>query len=225
VSLPPSPVHRYAAARRCGREPESRQNPNSLSAARAAASRRRLRIGRGDGIGTSPTCEARLTLMSEHHDAEPVFVRSKWGTNRYVYNANNPVGMALIIGSLLFAAGGMYSLHDSSSWSEGELHDAVHAAVDSLNAAPQQVGGWRGDYEELIADAIEASGEGPEHGIVSVSSENYGADAVGEPDSESFEVRTDDVDAVYCLRVSPPAPETFTAVTVSLEVTVDADSC
>ncbi|MEV4682306.1 hypothetical protein [Streptomyces kurssanovii] len=165
--------------------------------------------------------------MSEDHDAEPVFVRSKWGTNRYVYNANNPVGMALIIASLLFAAGAMYSLHDSSSWSEGELHDAVHAAVDSLNAAPQQVGGWSGDYEELIADAIEASGEGPEHGIVSVSPEYYDADVAGESDSESFEVTSDDVDDVYCLRVSPPQPEpdTFTAVTVSIDVTVDADSC
>ncbi|MGN9793037.1 hypothetical protein ACTMTU_18320 [Streptomyces sp. OZ13] len=67
--------------------------------------------------------------MSDDHDAEPVFVRSKWGTSRYVYNANNPVGMALIIASLLFAAGGMYALHDSSSWSEGELHDAVHAGM------------------------------------------------------------------------------------------------
>ncbi|QES49902.1 hypothetical protein DEJ50_20830 [Streptomyces venezuelae] len=28
---------------------------------------------------------------------EPVFIRSKWGTNRYVYNPNNPVGRALIV--------------------------------------------------------------------------------------------------------------------------------
>ncbi|GGT51582.1 hypothetical protein GCM10010271_64660 [Streptomyces kurssanovii] len=99
--------------------------------------------------------------------------------------------------------------------------------MDSLNAAPQQVGGWSGDYEGLMADAIEAGGEAPEHGIVSVSPEHYDADGAGESDSESFEVTTDDVDAVYCLRVSPPQPEpdTFTAVTVSLDVTVDADSC
>ncbi|MFE6776521.1 hypothetical protein [Streptomyces sp. NPDC057702] len=30
-------------------------------------------------------------------DYEPVFKKSKWGTNRYVYNADNPVGLALII--------------------------------------------------------------------------------------------------------------------------------
>lgn len=163
--------------------------------------------------------------MSEDHDTEPVFVRSNWGTNRYVYNPNSPVGMALIIASLLFAAGGMHWLHDSSSWSEGELHDAVHTAVDGLNAEPQQVGGWRGDYETLIADAIRNSGEGPEHGIVNVSRDNYAADIERVPASDHFEVRTDDVDAVYCLRVSPPEPETFTAITVTLEVTVDAESC
>ncbi|WP_406132814.1 hypothetical protein [Streptomyces zaomyceticus] len=28
---------------------------------------------------------------------EPVFKKSKWGTSRYVYNPNNPVGLALIV--------------------------------------------------------------------------------------------------------------------------------
>ncbi|MEU2828043.1 hypothetical protein ABZ667_05130 [Streptomyces lavendulae] len=37
-------------------------------------------------------------------DDEPVFKRSKWGTNRYYYNPHNPVGLALIIISLVFAA-------------------------------------------------------------------------------------------------------------------------
>ncbi|WTW98955.1 hypothetical protein OG216_38950 [Streptomycetaceae bacterium NBC_01309] len=30
-------------------------------------------------------------------DGEPVFKRSKWGTNRYVYNADNRLGLALIV--------------------------------------------------------------------------------------------------------------------------------
>lgn len=30
-------------------------------------------------------------------DDEPVFTRSKWGSNRYVYNANNRLGLALIV--------------------------------------------------------------------------------------------------------------------------------
>ncbi|MDI3407814.1 hypothetical protein [Streptomyces cavernicola] len=36
-------------------------------------------------------------------DHEPVFKKSRWGTSRYVYNLNNPVGLALAIGSVLFA--------------------------------------------------------------------------------------------------------------------------
>ncbi|PWK65145.1 hypothetical protein BCL76_113132 [Streptomyces sp. CG 926] len=35
-------------------------------------------------------------------DNEPVFRRSKWGTNRYYYNPRNPVGLALIVITLLF---------------------------------------------------------------------------------------------------------------------------
>ncbi|MEU4949041.1 hypothetical protein [Streptomyces lavendulae] len=36
-------------------------------------------------------------------DDEPVFKRSKWGTNRYYYNPRNPLGLTLIVISLLFA--------------------------------------------------------------------------------------------------------------------------
>lgn len=35
---------------------------------------------------------------------EPVFKRSKWGTSRYVYNAENPLGMALIVLSVIVTA-------------------------------------------------------------------------------------------------------------------------
>ncbi|KNE82058.1 MULTISPECIES: hypothetical protein [Streptomyces] len=34
---------------------------------------------------------------------EPVFKKSRWGTNRYVYNADNPVGLTLIVVSVVFA--------------------------------------------------------------------------------------------------------------------------
>ncbi|MFC8765603.1 hypothetical protein ACFUAG_33460 [Streptomyces sp. NPDC057193] len=36
---------------------------------------------------------------------EPVFKKSKWGTSRYVYNANNPIGLALIVISSVLAIG------------------------------------------------------------------------------------------------------------------------
>jgi hypothetical protein len=32
---------------------------------------------------------------------EPVFVRSRWGGNRYVYNWRNPIGRALIVLTLI----------------------------------------------------------------------------------------------------------------------------
>ncbi|MEU0371034.1 hypothetical protein ABZ070_12370 [Streptomyces sp. NPDC006283] len=163
--------------------------------------------------------------MSGDHDAEPVFVRSKWGTSRYVYNANNPVGMALIVGSLLFAAASMYLLHDESSWSEGELHDAVHAAVKEINGESLHVGGYSGSYEEIIADAIEESGEGPEHGYVTVSPQSDHSDDDSKPQFDQFEVSSGDVSDIYCLNVSPPEPETFTPLSVVLTVTVDAGSC
>ncbi|MEW2633878.1 hypothetical protein AB0903_20030 [Streptomyces sp. NPDC048389] len=160
--------------------------------------------------------------MNEDHGSEPVFVRSKWGTSRYVYNPNSPVGMALIVGSLLFAAVGLFSLHDSSSWSEGELHDAVHSAAESLDARPQRVGGFRGSYEELIADAIENSGEGPEFAMVGVSPRS---DTKDDTSVDRFEITTDDVDDSYCMSVSPPEPDTFTSVTVTLGVSVEAGDC
>ncbi|MDG4856675.1 hypothetical protein P8605_00575 [Streptomyces sp. T-3] len=35
--------------------------------------------------------------MRGHDDHEPVFIRSRWGTSRYVYNHRNPIGLALIV--------------------------------------------------------------------------------------------------------------------------------
>ncbi|MFF2569909.1 hypothetical protein [Streptomyces sp. NPDC058084] len=34
-------------------------------------------------------------------DHEPVFRKSRWGTNRYTYNPRNPIGLALIVGTLV----------------------------------------------------------------------------------------------------------------------------
>lgn len=39
-----------------------------------------------------------------HDDDEPIFKRSKWGTNRYHYNPANPIGAALIVITLVFVA-------------------------------------------------------------------------------------------------------------------------
>ncbi|MCG3041727.1 hypothetical protein L7D48_14340 [Streptomyces sp. S1A] len=45
--------------------------------------------------------------MSREDDHEPPFVRSDWGTNRYVYNHRSPIGRSFIVISLAIAAGGL----------------------------------------------------------------------------------------------------------------------
>ncbi|MFF0433613.1 hypothetical protein ACFYU9_15450 [Streptomyces sp. NPDC004327] len=42
-------------------------------------------------------------MNGDDRDYEPVFKKSKWGTNRYTYNPDNPIGLALIIGSVVLA--------------------------------------------------------------------------------------------------------------------------
>lgn len=164
--------------------------------------------------------------MGEDHETEPVFIRSRWGTNRYVYNPANPAGLFLIAFSLLVAGGVMYGLRDGSSWSEGELHDAVHTAAASLEARPQLMDAYSGGYQELIRREIEAAGEGPEYGGVNVALEEYVDDGAGAPAGSHFEVGADDVEDLYCLRISPPEPETvLSSVTVRLSVSVTAGRC
>lgn len=165
--------------------------------------------------------------MSKDHDDEPIFVRSDWGTSRYVYNPNHPIGVALIIGSLLFAAGGMYYLHASSSWSEGELRDAVHTAVRDLESERHTFSTWTGGYDRLIRDALEESGEGPSTGgVLHVEDANDPYDENADPSVDLFEVTAKDVDATFCLGVSPPEPEpALENITVSLSVTVEEGRC
>jgi hypothetical protein len=43
---------------------------------------------------------------------EPVFKRSKWGTNRYEYNPNNPAGLALIVLSVAVATVMLILMHN-----------------------------------------------------------------------------------------------------------------
>ncbi|MFD8586879.1 hypothetical protein ACFV2A_28795 [Streptomyces californicus] len=168
--------------------------------------------------------------MSRDRDDEPIIIREKWGTNRYVYNPNNPIGVALIIGSLLFAVGGIYYLHASSSWSEGELSDAVRVAARDLEEHPRTLGSWTGGYESLIRDALKDSGEGPSAGGVlhvdkRTATSATPADKAGDS-VERFEVSAKDVDTAFCLSVSPPEPEPgLTSVTVSLSVSVEEGGC
>ncbi|MFI1366738.1 hypothetical protein [Streptomyces griseochromogenes] len=45
-------------------------------------------------------------------DDEPVFKRSELGTNRYEYNPNNPVGLTLIVLTLVFAGVMLLLMHN-----------------------------------------------------------------------------------------------------------------
>ncbi|WP_225833233.1 hypothetical protein [Streptomyces sp. NK08204] len=47
-------------------------------------------------------------------DNEPVFKRSKWGTNRYEYNPRNPVGFALIVVAIGFAVVMLLLMHNQA---------------------------------------------------------------------------------------------------------------
>ncbi|WP_175488438.1 hypothetical protein [Streptomyces qinglanensis] len=41
-------------------------------------------------------------------DHEPVLIRSRWGTSRYVYNPRSPVGLALIVITVFVVLGGLF---------------------------------------------------------------------------------------------------------------------
>ncbi|MFI2368660.1 hypothetical protein [Streptomyces sp. NPDC018833] len=158
--------------------------------------------------------------MSGAHDDEPIFVR-RWGG--YAYNPNNPIGRALIAVSAVLLIAYLYDLFDSAQWSEGELRDAVHESARHMEAEPQTLRGYYG-YEGLIGDAIEETGEGPEPGLVHVE-KIEDSDAAG-VDADAFEITTDDVETTYCMRVSPPRPETgMSSLTVELTVDVAEGPC
>ncbi|MEV6199047.1 hypothetical protein AB0M64_03630 [Streptomyces sp. NPDC051771] len=127
---------------------------------------------------------------------EPVFVRSGWGTGRYVYNHRNPVGLALIVLASLVALGVLFGARAESTWSEGELRDAVRRAVADLEGKGHYTT-LAGDRGFLIAEAIQESGIGPRYGVETHKEEDGG-----------YTVGTEDTDTEYCVRVAlTPDPE------------------
>ncbi|MEV5311578.1 hypothetical protein [Streptomyces sp. NPDC052610] len=147
--------------------------------------------------------------MSGHDNDEPVFLRER-GT-RFVYNPRNPIGLALIVLTVVGVIAYMYHLHDSSQWSEDEFRDAVREAEQRLEAEPQRILGFSIGYEDLIQEAVEEADDAPEIPLVSVE----------EIDSTTFEAGTKDVDTSYCLTVSPPQPEPELMLDATVTLTVD----
>jgi hypothetical protein len=130
-------------------------------------------------------------------DHEPVFVRSRWGTSRYVYNPRNPAGVVLILASLAVAAGGLLFMRDSTSLNEDELRDAVHTAAEALEQEPHTDPPY-GDYTGLVRDALDDAAADSD------STVGPAVEAVG--DSDDYEVTggysENDTDAVYCMHIA-----------------------
>ncbi|MFF9344920.1 hypothetical protein ACF1CG_34845 [Streptomyces sp. NPDC014773] len=127
---------------------------------------------------------------------EPVFARSRWGTGRYVYNHRNPAGLALIVLASLVALGGLYGVRAESTWSEGELRDAVHQGVANLDGKAHYTT-LAGDRGSLIVEAIRKTDIGPRYGVETHEGEDGG-----------YTVGTEDTDTEYCVRVTlTPDPE------------------
>ncbi|MGW7264935.1 hypothetical protein [Streptomyces sp. NPDC054842] len=143
----------------------------------------------------------------------------------YVYNARNPVGRALIVLTTVALVGFLYYIFDSSRWSEGEWRDAVNEAADTLEAKPYTLNGYT-RYEDLIEEAVQATREGPEHSLIRVeaitdSSATAGKAAGTGQGPDTYVISTDDVDIIYCMRVSPPQPATTMStrvVTLSVQL-------
>ncbi|MGW0764150.1 hypothetical protein [Streptomyces sp. NPDC002676] len=141
----------------------------------------------------------------ERADADRVFIRSKWGTNRYVYNPDNPVGRALIVGSLLFAAGGMWLLYHSGgpgSWGGDDLRSAVTTATGELSKEAL-LGPGSGDYDAILRERIARDGNGPEDAlsVTLASPEPESMMFTGGPEQARYSVTAHGTDTAFCLDV------------------------
>lgn len=165
-------------------------------------------------------------------DREPLFLCTERGRGRYVhnyrYNPRNPLAVALIIATGVGVIGYFSYEFASLRWSETELRHAVREAARDLEARPQDVSLFS-TYEILVADAIRATGEGPEHGVVHVThrtDEYAGSGEAGKRAKGTFEIRTDDTEEIYCMSISPPEPRTGPQkVTVRSTVRVAQGAC
>ncbi|WP_197287532.1 hypothetical protein [Streptomyces apocyni] len=136
-------------------------------------------------------------------DYEPVFKHGK-------YNPANPIGLALIVGTLLFVAGGMYLLHHpdlldrSKEWDGGELRSAVSAATDELSREAMFGPGAIGGYEGILRSSIAAHGDGGAKDrltvrLASERPESAGYD--GGSEQADYTVTAEGTDDAFCLGV------------------------
>lgn len=147
-------------------------------------------------------------MSDSRDDADRIFIRSKWGTNRYVYNPHNPVGRALIVGSLLFTVGGMYLLYhpgllsSSDDWDGGELRSAVTAATAELSSEAE-FGPGTINYQDILQAAIARHGRSSQDApTVTLASEPpESALFGGGVEQAEYTVAAEGTDTAFCLNV------------------------
>ncbi|MER6124091.1 hypothetical protein ABT173_15840 [Streptomyces sp. NPDC001795] len=165
-------------------------------------------------------------MADSSEDADRILVRSKWGTNRYAHHRHNPVGRALIVGSLLFAAGGMYLLHrpgllgGSGGWDGDDLRSAVQSASSELSR-DAQFGPGTMNYEEILRAGIAQHGHGPRDALTVRLSSQRPKSAVSNGDTEQadYTVTAEGTDTAFCLHVRATKRKPtigYDAVTVSV---------
>ncbi|MEU5437645.1 hypothetical protein AB0G73_30310 [Streptomyces sp. NPDC020719] len=99
-------------------------------------------------------------MTTSDREPEPVFMRVN---GRFAYNPANPVGLTLIILTLVVVGVGIYVVNDETNWSRGELRDAAHQAAHDLdgttqrNYAPSEAFSGN-DYARIIEDAMNNTG-------------------------------------------------------------------
>lgn len=78
-------------------------------------------------------------------DYEPVFKKSNWGTGRYIYNPDNPLGMGLIILSAVSVLVMMFLMQErkgpfeppkETPWSPPADHNPTFPWGENHNATP-----------------------------------------------------------------------------------------
>ena len=147
-------------------------------------------------------------MADSRDDADRVFIRSKWGSNRYVYNPHNPVGRVLIVGSLLFAVGSMYLLYHprllsgSNNWDGGELRSAVTAATAELSREAE-FGPGMINYQDILVASIASHGDSSQDALTVMLASEPPESALftGGVEQAEYTVTADGTDTAFCLNV------------------------
>ncbi|MEV0375667.1 hypothetical protein AB0I10_38980 [Streptomyces sp. NPDC050636] len=167
-------------------------------------------------------------MTDSRDDADRIFIRSKRGTSRYVYNPHNPIGLALIVGLLLFAVGGMFLLKHNpgllsgaDDWDGDELRSAVSAATTELSHEAE-FGPGTINYEDILQAVIAKHGHSSKDALTVTLASEPPESAVfyGGTEQADYSVTVDGTDTAFYLSVHATMRKRATdydSVTISVE--------